>query len=137
MSGTEAGVGARAADAGTAGSTGTTAGRAAAVTGRTGRVRVLVWHRVDGGAVGDVVAAYDAISQALRGTPGLLGNELLRAPTDPSCLVVASEWESLEAFLAWEGSEGHRPTTAPLRAYRDSRRDPPYEVLQVIRAYDH
>ncbi|GIG92063.1 antibiotic biosynthesis monooxygenase family protein [Plantactinospora endophytica] len=113
----------------------TTTGRSAAPGGPAGRVRVLVWHRAPADGIAPVLAAYRSISRDLADTPGLLGNELLRAPGDPGSVVVASEWSSLDAFLAWERSAGHRTTTAPLRPFRDSDREPPYEVLEVLTGY--
>lgn len=98
----------------------------------SGRVRVLLWHRATNGDRAALEAAYHAISRDLAGTPGLLGNELLHAPDDPERLVVASEWESLDAFRNWEQGATHRSTTAPLRTFRDTSRDRPYEILEVI-----
>jgi heme oxygenase (mycobilin-producing) len=93
------------------------------------RVRVLVWHRVPAAERGAVEAAYRRISAALRGTPGLLGNELLAARGEPDRVLVMSEWQSLDAFEAWERGTGHRATTAPLRRYRDGDRS--FEVYEV------
>jgi heme-degrading monooxygenase HmoA len=110
---------------------------AAGVSG-VGRVRVLVWHRAPAGGPdgpGDAAAierAFRAINAELAGTAGLLASELLRSPLDPSSLVVASEWQSLELFLAWERSDAHRPATAPLREFRDPLRVPAYEILEVV-----
>jgi heme oxygenase (mycobilin-producing) len=101
----------------------------------TPRVRVLVWHRVPPDATETVADAYRTISQQLAGTPGLIGNELLRSPQQPDSMVVGSEWESLADFLAWERTDSHRSTTAPLRPYRDPYREPPYEVLEVVSAF--
>jgi heme-degrading monooxygenase HmoA len=101
----------------------------------TGRVRVLVWHRATPETGLYVVDAYHGISNALAGTPGLLRNELLRAPTDAASLVVASEWESMAAFQAWEQGPDHRDTTAPLRPYRDRERARPFDILEVVAAY--
>lgn len=97
-------------------------------------VRVLLWHRVDddGAAVRE---AYHRVSRELAGTPGLVGNELLRSAADPASFVVMSEWTSLSAFQEWERGAAHRGTTAPLRPYQDPRRHPPYEILQTVAAY--
>ncbi|MGW2425635.1 antibiotic biosynthesis monooxygenase family protein [Streptomyces sp. NPDC001709] len=103
----------------------------------TARTRVLVHARVPEDATGAdaVTTAYHHISKALRGTPGLLGNELLRSRLDPRCFVVMSEWESLEAFQRWEQGPGHRETTAPLRPYQDASRGRPFDVLTVSERY--
>jgi heme-degrading monooxygenase HmoA len=106
----------------------------------TGAVRVLVYAVVpdsggpdsDGSAVED---AYHRISRALRGTPGLLGNELLRSVRDPRGFIVMSEWESLAAFGAWEAGPSHRAATAPLRLLQDGARHVPFEIYEVRAAY--
>jgi heme-degrading monooxygenase HmoA len=69
---------------------------------------------------GAVERAYHAISSELIGTPGLLGNRLLREPGDPTRYVVVSEWASLADHAAWE--RGHQTTTSPLRPYVDPER---------------
>ncbi|GAA0297211.1 antibiotic biosynthesis monooxygenase [Streptomyces polychromogenes] len=101
------------------------------------RVRVLVHARAPEGEEGAqaVSAAYHRISEALRGTPGLLGNELLHSRVDGRNFVVMSEWESPEAFQAWEQGPGHRSTTAPLRPYQDASRGRPFDVLTVSARY--
>jgi heme-degrading monooxygenase HmoA len=80
-----------------------------------GRVHVLVYASAPGDDAEAVEAAYHAISSALDGTPGLLGNVLMRSLADPSSFVVMSEWRDLEAFRAWEETASHRDVTAPLR----------------------
>lgn len=81
------------------------------------RVRVLVYAKAGEDDVLAVEAAYRRISEHLRGTGGLLGNELLRDPTDPSSFVVMSLWDSLGAFQDWERSPEHKPATGPLRPF--------------------
>jgi heme oxygenase (mycobilin-producing) len=94
-------------------------------------VRVLVWYRQPAGQHGAVAHAYHRVSENLRGTPGLLGSELLSSAVHPGSLAVHSEWTSLEAFLAWERGPDHRRVTAPLRPYQDPQRAPQYDVYQV------
>lgn len=100
-----------------------------------GRVRVLLWHRIPPDGSGAVEDAYHAISTALAGTPGLLGSELLRSVADPERVLVMSEWSSLADFAAWERGDEHKPTTAPLRPYRDRDAARPVEILEVAAAY--
>ena len=95
------------------------------------RVRVLVWHRAPARERAAVEQAYQQISAALAGTPGLLANELLHARGEQDSFVVMSEWQSLEAFEAWESGTQHRAITAPLRRYRDPGRGVPFEVYEV------
>ncbi|MEV6591734.1 antibiotic biosynthesis monooxygenase family protein [Streptomyces acidicola] len=101
----------------------------------TARARVLLWHRAPADDPGAVERAYEQISRHLSGTPGLLGNELLRSADDPGSLVVMSEWESLAAFRAWEETTQHRPSTSPLRSYQDRARERFFEVYEVVAAF--
>ncbi|GAA2150505.1 antibiotic biosynthesis monooxygenase [Kitasatospora kazusensis] len=99
-------------------------------------VRVLVYQVArDEAELAAVRAAYHQVSGRLAVVPGMLGNELLRQPHDPSSLVVVSRWESMAAFESWERGDGHRADTAPLRPYRDDRAGTPFAVYQVDAAY--
>ncbi|MBO4256460.1 antibiotic biosynthesis monooxygenase family protein [Streptomyces griseorubiginosus] len=101
-----------------------------------GEVRVLVYQAaVDAGQLDAVRAAYHQVSRRLAKVPGMLGNELLRSPLDPTALAVMSRWESLDAFRAWEAGAEHREDTAPLRPYRDTRTAAPFAVYEVDAAY--
>ena len=100
-----------------------------------GRVRVLVYAATPGGEPGAVEDAYHRISRDLAGTPGLLGNELLRSTQDPGRFLVMSEWVSMSAFRSWELGNTHRGTTAPLRPFQDHARDEPFAIYQVAAAY--
>jgi heme-degrading monooxygenase HmoA len=99
-------------------------------------VRVLVFHRApaDEGPAG-IEKAYHVISEALNGTPGLLGNELLRSPIDPDAFLVMSRWKNLDAFKVWEEGADHRGTTSPLRAYQDRTRERHWELYSVVASY--
>ncbi|MET9773504.1 antibiotic biosynthesis monooxygenase [Streptomyces sp. NPDC006367] len=102
----------------------------------TGEVRVLVYQAAhDEAELAAVRSAYHRVSERLAGVPGMLGNELLRSPFDPTALAVLSRWESMDAFLAWERGAEHRTDTAPLRPYRDTRTGAPFAVFQVDAAY--
>ncbi|MEV0325265.1 antibiotic biosynthesis monooxygenase [Micromonospora echinospora] len=100
-----------------------------------GRARVMVWHRAPADDADAVAKAYDQISRHLEGTPGLIGNELLRSTTDPHRMVVLSEWESLAAFRVWEEGVSHRPSTSPLRQYQDREQENFFEVFEVSAAF--
>ncbi|WP_283133417.1 antibiotic biosynthesis monooxygenase family protein [Rhizohabitans arisaemae] len=100
-----------------------------------GRVRVLVYVAAPGDDPGAVERAYHQVSGALAGTPGLLGNVLLRDEGDKSRFIVMSEWESAEAFQTWERGAAHKGTTAPLRPYQDVGRSPVFGIYQVTAAY--
>ncbi len=83
----------------------------------SGRARVMVRLAVGDGQESRVQEAYRRISSRLHETPGLLANELLRDPDDPSHYVVLSEWESLAAFRTWEDGPVHKDMTSPLRQF--------------------
>lgn len=99
------------------------------------RVRVLVYTAAPGTEPDAVAEAYHRISADLAGTPGLLGNELMRSAADSADYVVMSEWESLAAFRTWEEGQSHRNTTAPLRPYQDYRRGSPFGLYEVVASY--
>ncbi|QNP69668.1 antibiotic biosynthesis monooxygenase [Streptomyces roseirectus] len=99
-------------------------------------VRVMVYQAAyDEAQLAEVRAAYHLVSERLAGVPGMLGNELLRSPADPTALAVVSRWESMAAFEKWEQGAGHRADTAPLRPFRDTRAGKPFAVYEVDAAY--
>ncbi|MFD9223020.1 antibiotic biosynthesis monooxygenase family protein [Streptomyces sp. NPDC060064] len=99
-------------------------------------VRVLVHQAAhDDEQLEAVRAAYHLVSKRLAEVPGMLGNELLRSPLDPTSLVVVSRWADLAAFRRWEEGAGHREDTAPLRPYRDTRLAVPFGIYEVEAAY--
>jgi heme-degrading monooxygenase HmoA len=84
----------------------------------------------------DAVAdAYHGVSQSLAGTPGLVRNALLELVDAGDRFVVLSEWESLDAFRAWESGTDHRRLTAPLRPYHDRSMAGGYGVYRVAAEY--
>jgi heme-degrading monooxygenase HmoA len=102
-----------------------------------GRVHVLVYASAPDADADTVETAYHTISRALNGTPGLLGNVLLRSLHDPSSFVVMSEWCDLGAFRAWEEGASHRDVTAPLRPLQDggAGRGAAFGIYEVTAAY--
>ncbi|MEO3806403.1 antibiotic biosynthesis monooxygenase [Nonomuraea sp. B1E8] len=99
------------------------------------RVRVLVYARASGDSHDELAEAYHQVSRELAGTPGLLGNELLRSLTQPGGFLVLSEWDSLESFRTWEAGTRHRQTTAPLRSFQDGSRGQSFALYAVTAAY--
>jgi heme-degrading monooxygenase HmoA len=87
-------------------------------------------------APGAIADAYHEISRNLTGTPGLRRNALLELTSGQGRFVVLSEWESLDAFRAWEGGPVHRGLTAPLRQYHDRSFATAFEVYQTVAEYD-
>lgn len=99
----------------------------------SGPVRVLLYARAPEADPGAVERAYHEISRELAGTPGLVGNELLRSVHDPGSLAVLSEWRDKDAFDVWERSSGHRPATAALRPFQDPVRG--FGIYEVVGRY--
>lgn len=100
-----------------------------------GGSRVLIWYVAPDDDPGAVERAYRRISTDLAGTPGLLGNELLRRADDPSHVMVMSEWESLAHFRAWETGAAHKGTTSPLRPYADLDRGRYAEIYEIAEVF--
>jgi heme-degrading monooxygenase HmoA len=98
-------------------------------------VRVLLYLRAPDAEVPAVTDSYHRVSKELAGTPGLVGNELLRELSDPGAFAVLSEWESLAAFRAWEKGSAHRGTTSPLRPFQDGERRTPFALYEVDARY--
>jgi heme-degrading monooxygenase HmoA len=106
------------------------------MSGASGRARVIVWHKAPDGGPDALEQAYHAISEQLAGTPGMLGNELLRSVLRPDRFAVLSEWETLAAFQAWEQGPDHRGYTSPLRQYQDrDGSNGHYEIFEVTASH--
>lgn len=97
-----------------------------------GRIRVLVYYRQPAGATADVTRAYQTACQALAGTPGLLGHELLGQVDTDDRYVLLMLWRDLDDFLAWERDLRAGGHPSPLRRLQDrSRPGGHYELYQV------
>lgn len=90
----------------------------------------MVWYLAPADDPEVVERAYERISGDLAGTPGLIGNELLKRAGDPRRVMVMSEWEDLASFEEWESGAEHRSTTSPLRPFVDR-----YEIYEVVSAF--
>lgn len=80
-------------------------------------VRVMVSAHIDDRDREAFEAAYRTVSAAVRGTPGHLRDELLRDAEEAGRYILLAEWESEEAFRAWEDAPTHRETAAPMFPY--------------------
>jgi heme-degrading monooxygenase HmoA len=91
--------------------------------------RVMVFAKIKPGEEAAFEAAFAEVTRKVKGTPGHIGDELLRDDTEagsdgePSSYILLSEWESKEAFLAWEDAPIHMQTTTPMRPYWAGRVD--------------
>ncbi|OHV36595.1 MULTISPECIES: antibiotic biosynthesis monooxygenase family protein [Pseudofrankia] len=97
------------------------------------KVRVMIWAAAPEDRPEAVEEVYHQISAELVGTPGLLGNHLMRSIHDPSRFVVVSEWTNMADFVAWEQDARHKPTTSPLRSLHDPDRRP--VIYEEVAAY--
>jgi heme-degrading monooxygenase HmoA len=83
--------------------------------------RVMVFARIGPGDRPAFETAFATVSAQVSGTPGHVRDELLRSDDDPGAYVLLSEWESREAFLAWEDAPVHRAATTPMRPFWQGR----------------
>ena len=85
--------------------------------------RMMVFATIKPGEEEQFEAAFAEVTAKVKGTPGHISDELLRdvtetnSPDDPSRYILLSEWESVEAFLAWEHAPIHMQTTTPMRPH--------------------
>jgi len=80
----------------------------------------------------DFVAAWTRIAAEVRKDPGNLRQALSRDLEDRDSFVVTSDWESREAFSAFETSPDQDELTAPLRELRESGRMEVHELLTHV-----
>jgi heme oxygenase (mycobilin-producing) len=85
--------------------------------------RVVFLIRVPPDRADDFLTAYDKVRYAVaEGVDGHIRDQVCQAEDDPSQWMITSEWTSLDAFLAWERSPGHRSLVAPMReCFTDAR----------------
>ena len=85
--------------------------------------RMMVFATIKPGEEKAFEDAFQEVTSKVKGTPGHISDELLRDvtegqdPNEPSRYILLSEWESTEAFLAWEDAPIHMQTTTPMRPY--------------------
>ena len=81
--------------------------------------RVMVFAKIRPGEEAKFEAAYQEVTKKVKASAfkGHLRDELLRDDGEPGSYILLSEWESKEAFLAWEDAPIHMQTTTPMRPY--------------------
>lgn len=79
--------------------------------------RVMVFAKIKQGEEDKFIEGYKAVTAKVKGTPGHIKDELLRDVSEGDSFILLSEWESKEAFLAWEDAPIHMNTTTPMRPY--------------------
>ncbi|MBA2288341.1 MAG: antibiotic biosynthesis monooxygenase [Ktedonobacteraceae bacterium] len=84
-------------------------------------VRVMVFTSIIPGQQAAFEAAFTEVTRQVKGTPGHIKDELLHQENAPESYILLSEWESREAFIAWEDAPIHRQITTPMRPYWSGR----------------
>lgn len=92
-------------------------------------VRATLQMKVKAGQGDAFVDAWLRIADEVQRAPGNLRQALSRDPEDLDSFVVTSDWESREAFSAFERSPEQDELTAPLRELRESARMTVHELL--------
>jgi heme oxygenase (mycobilin-producing) len=96
--------------------------------------RVMVFAKIKEGEGEQFERAYAEVTSKVKGTKGHIADELLRRDDDPNAYILLSEWESKDAFLAWEDAPIHMNTTTPMRPYWAGRVERViYEVAHTIK----
>jgi heme-degrading monooxygenase HmoA len=78
---------------------------------------VMVSAKIKPGTAQEFEKAFEVVRAKVSGTPGHLGDQLLRHTEEPDSYTLLGHWESAEKFLEWEDAPIHREMTVPLRAY--------------------
>ena len=81
----------------------------------------MVFASVQEGREAEFEAAYAHVTAEVKGTAGHIRDELLRDSDHGGRYVLLSEWESVDAFRAWEDAPIHRQITTPMRPYWTGR----------------
>ena len=85
--------------------------------------RVMVFATIERGDEEAFETAYAQVTATVKGTAGHIADELLRRnepsddPQGPRSYVLLSEWESKDAFLAWENGPVHTEKRNPMTPY--------------------
>jgi heme oxygenase (mycobilin-producing) len=82
-----------------------------------------------------LLEAYEGMRyEVAQGVKGHIVDQVCRSPDDPDRWLITSEWESVDDFLAWEATEGHRELAKPLRDCIDKSTSLKYFVVEETRA---
>jgi heme-degrading monooxygenase HmoA len=81
------------------------------------RARIVFLIRVPEENRERFLAAYERIRyEVAEGVPGHIRDQVCQSTSDPEQWLITSEWESLDDFVAWEQTPGHRELAGPMRA---------------------
>jgi heme-degrading monooxygenase HmoA len=80
------------------------------------KARVVFLLKLKPGTAEQFFEAYEGVRHDVAGgVAGHLVDQVCQDPNDPESVVITSEWEDLEDFLAWERTEEHRDLVKPMR----------------------
>lgn len=83
----------------------------------TSRARIVFLVRVPSDRTAEFLRAYENIRyEVAAGVPGHILDQVCQSPADPEQWLITSEWESVDHFVRWEQSPGHRDLAGPMRA---------------------
>jgi heme oxygenase (mycobilin-producing) len=101
---------------------------------RTPKGRVVFLITLKPGSTGAFLTAYERIRDDVAGVRGHIVDQVCRLrEADDDTWLITSEWQSLECFLEWERSEGHRELAKPLRECIASARSMKFDVIEETR----
>jgi len=79
----------------------------------------------------DFLEAYEGIRHIVaQGVKGHIMDQVCKSIDDPQSWLITSEWDDIEAFLAWERDPAHTDLVKPMRACWDEAKSHKY-VVQV------
>ncbi|GAB3433919.1 antibiotic biosynthesis monooxygenase family protein [Actinophytocola sediminis] len=98
---------------------------------KAARARIVFLIRVLAADTERFLAAYERIRyEVAGGVPGHVLDQVCQSPADPEQWLITSEWESLEHFVAWERSPGHRELAGPMRACMAEAKSIKFEIRE-------
>jgi heme-degrading monooxygenase HmoA len=95
-------------------------------------IRAMLYIKIRPGSEDEFEQVWRSIAEQVRREPGNVRQALLRDPDDPTSFVVASDWESRDAFTRFERSPEQDDLTAPLRDLRESARMTVHDLVADI-----
>jgi heme-degrading monooxygenase HmoA len=79
--------------------------------------RIVFLVRVPRERTEEFLQAYENIRyDVASGVQGHILDQVCQSPADPEQWLITSEWETLDDFVRWEQSPGHRDLAGPMRA---------------------